>query len=413
MSAEARSDLDFDRRAPSAGAPGRWLTRKLVKSLFARVATGRATIVLPNGRSLSSTMLHAGPEAVLVLHRWRALRRLVVGGDVAFAEAYIEGDWSTPDLVALVELAARNYDAIRQTISGFVPARLFNRLRHALRPNSPRGSRRNIMAHYDLGNAFYAAWLDEGMSYSSGLYRSPADTLDDAQRAKQDRIIDALDLSGGESVLEIGCGWGGLAERLAERGCRVVGLTLSPAQLAHAQERVQRAGLGDRVELRLQDYRDVRGSFDRIVSVEMIEAVGQSYWPSYFGVLRERLAPGGHAVIQAITIADQRFPSYAETPDFIQRHVFPGGMLPSPSILGQQAEAAGMGLRTDELFGLSYAETLRVWRERFLDAWPEIARQGFDERFRRLWDYYLAYCEAGFRSGTTDVGIYSLLPKGR
>jgi cyclopropane-fatty-acyl-phospholipid synthase len=408
MSVEAGSDQAFDH--PSGPAPARWLPRKLVRTLFSRLKTGRLTIVTPGGQRLASTSVHPGPEAVLVLHRWRTLRRLILGGDVAFAEAYLDGDWSSPDIAALVELAASNDEALRQTISGFSPARLINRIRHALRPNTRRGSRRNIVAHYDLGNAFYRLWLDRGMSYSSGLYRTGRETLEEAQTAKQDRILEVLELQGGESVLEIGCGWGGLAERLAAAGCRVVGLTLSPAQLAHARARIATSGLDGRVELRLQDYREVEGRFDRIVSVEMIEAVGQAYWPAYFRVLRDRLAEGGRAVVQAITIADDRFALYASSPDFIQRYVFPGGMLLSPRIMQEQARGAGLVLRVEELLGPSYARTLREWRGRFLAAWPQIAPQGFDERFRRLWEYYLAYCEGGFRSGATDVGIYRLMP---
>ena len=333
----------------------------------------------------------------------------MLGGEAAFAEAYVDGDWSSPDLPALIELAACNDEALRRMVSGFVPARILNRLRHGLRANSRRGSRRNIVAHYDLGNAFYGRWLDAGMMYSSGLYRTGRESLEEAQEAKLDRIVAGLDLRGGERVLEIGCGWGGLAERLGRLGCSVTGITLSPAQLAYGRERIESAGLAGRVELRRQDYRDVQGRFDRIVSVEMIEAVGQAYWPTYFSTLRDRLAPGGLAVVQAITISDARFPFYARSPDFIQRHIFPGGMLPSPSILARSGAAAGLGLETLELFGHSYAQTLVAWRERFAQAWSEIERLGgFDEAFRRMWEFYLAYCEGGFRAAAIDVGIYRL-----
>lgn len=397
-----------DMPVPRAASP-RPLARALLSALFAHLTVGRLTVVTPAGARIASGPSQPGPEAVIVLHRWRTLRRLILGGDVAFAEAYVDGDWSSPDLPALIELAACNDDALRRRVSGLVPARLFNRLRHTIRLNTRRGSRRNIVAHYDLGNSFYARWLDAGMSYSSGLYRTGTESLEEAQTAKQDRIIAALDLKGGEHVLEIGCGWGGLAERLGRLGCRVTGITLSPAQLSYARERIAAAGLSDRVDLRLEDYRDVRGTYDRIVSVEMIEAVGAAYWPTYFATLRDRLAPGGLAALQAITIADARYPFYARSPDFIQRHIFPGGMLPSPSHLAASSARVGLGLETVEVFGASYARTMAAWRQRFTETWTEIGTLGgFDEAFRRLWDFYLAYCEGGFRASAIDVGIYRL-----
>ena len=394
--------------------PGpRWVSRTMLASLLGCLQVGRLTVVTPKGDSISSVQTIPGPEAVLILHHWRGLRRLAFGGDVALAEAYIDEDWSSPSIANLIELASLNGDALRRSFSGTLLARMSNRLRHLMRANTKPGSRRNIVAHYDLGNAFYERWLDRGMSYSSALYATGFESLEEAQTAKQDRILAALDLKGGEHVLEIGCGWGGLAERLAERGCRVTGITLSPAQLDYAQSRIERAGLTDRVELRHQDYRDVGGTFDRIVSVEMIEAVGRAYWPTYFSVLRDRLKAGGVAVVQAITIADDRFDFYAATPDFIQRHIFPGGMLPSPDILAKQSNLVGLGCEQALLFGASYARTLMEWRQRFLLAWPDITGSGFDERFRRLWEYYLAYCEGGFRSGAIDVGLYRLaLPSG-
>lgn len=393
----------------SEGSAGHLLSRMTLRTLLTNLQTGRLTVITPSGVRVASVPAHPGPDATIMIHRWRALRRLVFGGDIAFAEAYVDGDWSSPDLPALIELAARNGDAFGRAVSGLAISRLANNIRHLLRANTKRGSRRNIVAHYDLGNAFYSRWLDAGMSYSAALYRHEADTLEAAQTAKQDRVIEALGLVGGERVLEIGCGWGGLAERLGRLGCRVTGITLSPAQLAYGQARIAAAGLADTVELRRQDYRDVVETFDRIVSVEMIEAVGRAYWPTYFGAIRERLTDGGRAVLQAITIADDRYSLYARAPDFIQRHIFPGGMLLSPSILARQCARAGLELTTVELFGRSYALTLKDWRHRFLAAWPDISREGFDETFRRLWEYYLAYCQGGFQSGATDVGIYRLV----
>ena len=374
-------------------------------ALLSSVRCGRLTLVTPSGLRLTHTPTAPGPEGVMVLHRWRTLRRLLAGGDVAGGEAYMDGDWSSPDLPALIELVARNA-ALVQTIGGSWFARMLNRLHHRMNANTRRGSKRNIVQHYDLGNDFYAAWLDPGMTYSSALYKTGSESLEDAQTAKQDRAIDLLALSGSEKILEIGCGWGGLAERLIQRAnCKVTGLTLSPAQAAYASARLHPTGLAD---LRLQDYRDTAGTFDRIVSIEMLEAVGESWWPSYFATLRDRLRPGGVAVLQAITIAEERFEDYRACVDFIQRYIFPGGMLPSMTEMRGQIAAAGLELRSVESFGDSYARTLAEWRRRFLAAWPEIAKQGFDHRFKRMWDYYLAYCEAGFRSAATDVGLYVL-----
>ncbi len=271
--------------------------------------------------------------------------------------------------------------------------------------NTHDGSRRNIAFHYDLGNAFYERWLDRGMQYSSAI-RVGDDDLEAAQAHKLDRIGTLLDVAGGESVLEIGCGWGAVSERLAAMHCAVTAVTLSAEQLAYARDRLESAGL--EADLRLEDYRDVTGRFDRIVSIEMIEAVGEEYWPAYFETLRERLVPGGHAVIQAILISEDRFEDYRRNPDFIQTHIFPGGMLLTRTAMREQAEAAGLSLRHEELHGKSYAWTLAEWRSRFHAAWGEIEPMGFDARFRRMWDYYLAYCEGGFRAGMIDVGLYVL-----
>ncbi|MDE2582514.1 MAG: class I SAM-dependent methyltransferase [Rhodospirillales bacterium] len=397
--------------APLVPHPGRAVLARVLR----RIGAGSLTVVLPGGARARHAGAEPGPEAVLVLHRWRALRRLLSGGDIGFAEAYVDGDWSSPDPVALLELAARNMTRIPGAQGGALPVRIWHRLRHLARANSRRGSRRNIMSHYDLGNDFYAHWLDAGMSYSSGLYRNPGTDpvagLADAQAAKQDRVMELLDLAPGQRLLEIGCGWGGLAARLAAAGAQVTGLTLSPSQLGHAIATLTAAGLDSRVDLRLQDYRDATGSFDRIVSVEMIEAVGESYWPTYFETLRARLAPGGVVVLQAITIADAWFESYRRGADFIQHAIFPGGMLPSPDVIAKLAERHGLTISCRESFGDSYARTLAAWRARFHAAWPAIAAMGFPPRFRRLWDYYLAYCEAGFRAGRVDVGLWRLEPR--
>lgn len=384
---------------------GRWLLERLI----ACIDVGRITVVTPSGERIDHRAQEPGPaEAVLVLRSWRAIRRLVLGGGVGFAEAYIDGDWSSPDLAALIELAARNAGRLDRAIGRPLPVRALNRLRHLLNANSRTGSRRNIAFHYDVGNNFYRLWLDRTMTYSAALFDRPGQSLEAAQQAKLERIVELLELDGGEQVLEIGCGWGALAAMVARKGAQITGLTLSSEQLAHAKARVAADGLGEQVELRLQDYRDVDGRFDRIVSIEMLEAVGERYWPTYFETLRARLRPGGRAVLQVITIHEGRFESYRRGADFIQRCVFPGGMLPSKAIIADQAARAGLALVSMETFGDSYALTLAEWRRRFLSAWPTVEQFGFEPSFRRLWEYYLSYCEAGFRAGTIDVGLYSL-----
>jgi cyclopropane-fatty-acyl-phospholipid synthase len=383
----------------------------LLRLVADRIQTGQCNVVFPNGGTYALVGREGRDvQATLRLERSRALRRLMLGGDVGFAEAYIDGDWDTPDLRAFLTFAALNEAALGDAAQGQWWLRLFDRLRHRSRANSRRGSRKNIAAHYDISNAFYAAWLDPTMTYSSAMFLPGTVSLDDAQRAKNEALARFLDLRPHHHLLEIGCGWGSFAAWAAETfGCRVTAITLSKQQQAAATERVQRAGLGDRVEVRLQDYRDVQGTFDRIASIEMFEAVGEAYWPVFFGVLRRRLRPGGVAAMQVITIADDRFPRYRRGADFIQRHIFPGGMLPSPSALRGEMAAAGLTLTDERTFGLDYARTLELWRERFETAWPAIAPLGFDERFRRLWRYYLTYCEVGFRTGAIDVGQYRLV----
>ena len=330
----------------------------------------------------------------------------MTGGDLGFAESYIAGEWSSPNLAALMTFMLLNADSAESARRLRAP-RILGRLRHALNRNSKRGSRRNIAAHYDLGNEFYAQWLDPSMSYSSGLFSADGQTLEDAQEAKLARVCDLLEVSGGERVLEIGCGWGGLADRLIGRyRCNVTGVTLSVQQLEFARERLRARGLSQYGDLRLQDYRDVRENYDRIVSIEMLEAVGAAYWPTYFSQLRDNLRPGGIAVLQAITIDEQRFSAYRNRPDFIQRYIFPGGMLPTRSIIEQQAAAAGLQLVSAELFGASYARTLSLWERRFQQAWPAIERLGFDRKFKRTWEYYLSYCQVGFEAMTLNVGLY-------
>ncbi|TCT06923.1 cyclopropane-fatty-acyl-phospholipid synthase [Aquabacter spiritensis] len=381
---------------------GAFAFRRLLGSL----PCGQITAVMPDGTRLHHRGPEPGPDAELLIHRWRAVRRLLAGGDIGFAESYVAGDWSSPDLAALLEFAARNAPYVERVVAGSAPLRAWNQILHTFRSNSKAGSRRNIFYHYDLGNAFYALWLDPSMSYSSGLYPSPDASLEAAQQAKIARAGDLLDLTGGETVLEIGCGWGALADHLVERGARVTGVTLSQSQLEIARQRpAARIGAA---EFRLEDYRDTGGLYDRIVSIEMIEAVGERYWPAYFRTIRDRLKPGGIAVLQAITIAEDRFDAYRKSTDFIQRHIFPGGMLPTVDIIREQARRVGLEYVSGEWFADSYARTLADWRHRFHQNAEAVEKLGFDLGFRRMWDYYLSYCEGGFRSGAIDVGLYRL-----
>jgi len=373
--------------------------------LVERMEWGSVVARLPNGRVLRFTGRerpdHVG---VIDVKDYRFARRTLFGGSAGFFEAYLDDQWDSPDIAAFLQIFAANADAVQKVFLGNAFMQALNRFAHWMNRNSRAGSRRNIMAHYDLGNAFYAEWLDETMTYSSALFETGTEDLATAQINKYRALARRMGLRGGESVLEIGSGWGGFAEFAAkEVGARVTGVTISPEQYEFAKARMQREGLAEKVDIRLQDYRDVEGRFDRIASIEMFEAVGEKYWPQYFGQLRERLKPGGVAGLQIITIADRFFENYRAAPDFIQKYVFPGGMLPSPSRLEEELRKAGLSIAENVGFGESYADTLRAWRERFTERLDAIRPMGFDNQFEKLWRFYLAYCEAGFRAGTTDV----------
>ena len=386
----------------------RTISCRVVDRTLPMMPAGRLQLTLPNGEIIERHGECAGPDASIVVHRWRGLWRMMLHGEHGFSDAYLDGDWSTPELSQLLEFCVHNEAALTETAASGWLGLLRNRISHWLRANTRRGSRRNIAAHYDLGNEFFRPWLDAGMNYSSALYVN-CDTLERAQDAKLDRAASLLDLNGGERVLEIGCGWGALAERLIRRyGASVFGITLSAEQLGFARTRLANETEEGRADLRLLDYRDAAGLFDRIASIEMIEAVGERYWPSYFGKIRDCLASGGVALLQAITIDERRFAAYRKCPDFIQRYIFPGGVLPTISIIEREAARVGLKLVHHESFGDSYVRTLREWRNRFLEASPKIESLGFNDRFRRMWEYYLAYCEVGFRLGTIDVGFFKL-----
>ena len=381
---------------------------RILRNVLRGIEYGKLVVRAPNGETIEVSGPRPGPEATITLRNWRPLWKLFVRGDVGFAEAFLEGDWESPDLTAVFELAAQNLEVIASRIKGFAPVHMLRRLSHFGNANTRRGSRRNIAFHYDLGNGFYRHWLDERMIYSSAIFDPPDLTLEQAQAQKIDRAIALLDLSAEDKVLEIGCGWGALAESLAAKGARVSAITLSAEQRAYAAEMVGRSALSQNVEVSLTDYRNVTGTFDRIVSIEMFEAVGERYWPTYFDTLRRALVPGGTVVLQIITIHEDRFEEYRSSADFIQTFVFPGGMLPTKAIIFDQARRAGLEPVASEYFGQSYALTLAEWRRRFQLAWPKIEALGFSQRFSRMWEYYLSYCEAGFRAGTIDVGLYVL-----
>jgi cyclopropane-fatty-acyl-phospholipid synthase len=376
----------------------------LVLRLAGGLHCGSLEIELPDGTRRLFQGTEDGPHATLRLRNGRLARRYLAGGSLGFAEGYIDGDWDTPDLAALLALLSLNEQAWGDGYFGSLWHRCVRRVQHLLRPNTRGGSRRNIYAHYDLGNEFFAAWLDPSMTYSSALFAEGVEDLEAAQKAKYRNLAQEIAVGPGQRVLEIGSGWGGFAVTAAkEFGARVTSITVSRAQAEYARARVFKEGLNEQVEIRLQDYRDVTGGFDRIASIEMFEAVGERFWPAYFRTLRERLLPGGTAGLQLITIADRYFDAYRRNVDFIQAYIFPGGMLPSPAALDREAARAGL-TRTSEIgFGESYARTLALWNHRFQAAWPTIVVLNFDERFRRIWTYYLAYCEAGFRTRSIDV----------
>jgi cyclopropane-fatty-acyl-phospholipid synthase len=377
---------------------------RMALGFAARLKRGTLDVTLLDGRVVRFGGVEPGPAAAMVLHNYGFAGRLIRSGDLGIAEAYLRGDWDTPDLTQFLYLFCVNHELIQRMLLDKPLVRFAQMVRHWFNRNTKRQARRNIYAHYDIGNAFYSAWLDPSMTYSSALYEEGTVDLTAAQHNKYRRLAEAIDLQPGSRLLEIGCGWGGFAEYAAKAfGAKVVGLTISKEQRDFAQKRIQAAGLSDKVEIRLQDYRDERERYDRIASIEMIEAVGEEFWPEYFSQLRDRLLPGGLAGIQAITIQDESFPNYRREVDFIQRYVFPGGMLPSPAILKSLGERFGVPVIREHIFGQDYAKTLATWRNNFRTAWPNLMPLGFDERFRRLWEYYLAYCEAGFLSGNIDV----------
>jgi len=380
------------------------LAARLLLKMLSRLAVGRLTVRLPDGSTRLFGSAGNGPQASIEISNWRFFRRVLLDGDIGLAEAYIDGYCDSPDLPRLIALLAENDKALGNMTRPNILHGLLLSVLHRWRDNSREGSKRNIRAHYDLGNKFYSLWLDPTMTYSSALYEGQrGKPLESAQTDKYDRVLAQLGARQGDHILEIGCGWGGFAEVAARRGMRVTAVTISREQLDFARKRLQRAGLADRVDLQFRDYRDIGGSYDHIVSIEMVEAVGERHWPDYFAALKRHVVPGGSALVQAIVIADQLFERYRQHPDFIQTYIFPGGMLLSPQRIAEQCRRAGLKIAELYSFGLDYAHTLETWLRRFDSVADQVASLGFDERFRRMWRYYLAYCAAGFLTRRTDV----------
>ena len=377
------------------------------KPVFAQLQKmnyGRIDVVMPDGRRFRAEGTRPGQVAEVHIHNPDSFARLIREGDIGLADAYLEGWWTTPDLQALMDVVFTDNPAVLDEFTGMALVRAYENLRHWLRGNSRRQARKNIAYHYDLGNDFYRLWLDDSMTYSSALFKTGQESLEKAQEQKYAALVDSLGLKAGDHVLEIGCGWGGFAEYAAgKRGLRVTGLTISQAQHDYAVERMARAGLSEMVEIKLQDYRDETGRYDGIASIEMFEAVGEKYWPAYFQTVRDRLKDGARATIQVITVPNERFALYRKNVDFIQKYIFPGGMLISPARFRDEAGSVGLGWMSSIEFGESYSQTLRRWHEVFNARWDQISAMGYDQRFQRMWNYYLTSCAAAFHTGICDV----------
>lgn len=377
---------------------------KALLGVLKRIKYGQLTLTLPDGCTHNFKSGGEGPSADVHIHTGSALGRIMSDGKMGFCESFIMGEVSSSNLASLVEFVVRQNTYVEENLKFSKLKTMLRRAGHWVNRNTKEGSRRNISAHYDLGNGFYDKWLDPSMTYSSAFFEKDDDDLKSAQIAKYRKLAELAGLQSGDRVLEIGCGWGGFAEFAASHyDVDITAITISQQQFDFANKRMADAGLSHKVDVALTDYRDVDRSFDKIISIEMFEAVGEAYWPTYFECLSRCLQKGGKAALQIITIDDSIFEDYKREPDFIQKYVFPGGMLPSLRRLEKPIMSAGLRLVQENGFGLHYAKTLKLWRDRFLAAWPEIANQHFDERFKRIWELYLAYCEGGFKAGQIDV----------
>lgn len=383
---------------------------RTVFKLLQRLKFGSLTVQCPDGR-MQRFGANALPHATLVLHNWQPFYAALKSGDIGFAESFIAGDWSTPNLTDLLRVLVKNRKQVEDVIYGTWVGQLAYRIKHLLHRNTRSNSQKNIHAHYDLGNTFYRLWLDDTMNYSAAIFNGDlTQPMAQAQATKVRRALTEAGVKAGDRVLEIGCGWGALAEMCCiEFDASVTGVTLSTEQLAYARDRMTRLGVADRADLRLQDYRDIDDApFDAICSIEMVEAVGQAYWPTYFASLAKLLKTGGKACVQSIVIDDALFDRYVHSTDFIQQYIFPGGCLPCPREFRAQAAAAGLEVVNEYAFGHDYAETLKRWRDAFLTQRVAVLANGFDERFMRIWEFYLAYCEAAFLEDNIDVVQYTL-----
>lgn len=375
-----------------------------VFDLVGKLNSGRVDFVLPDGRRFRAEGKCPGPVAEITINNPEVFARLIREGDLGFSDAYLDGWWTTPDLQTFMDFIHADNDDMYDGFSGIAIVRAWEKARFWFQSNSKRQALKNISYHYDLGNDFYSLWLDDTMTYSSALFNTGQESLENAQIAKYASMIDQMGVKPGDHVLEIGCGWGGFAEYAAkERGLKVTGLTISKEQLLYAQNRIKNKGLEDKVDLKLQDYRDETGVYDGVASIEMFEAVGEKYWPIYFETIKHCLKPGRQATLQIITVHDARWAVYRKSVDFIQKYIFPGGMLPSPSVLRQEVTKAGLRVQHSIEFGKSYSQTLRRWFDVFNDQWDTINDMGFDDRFRRMWNFYLTSCAATFESGNCDV----------
>lgn len=377
---------------------------KAFLSLLENLQVGQLDLITPEKTTLNFKGKSEGTHATLIVNSWDGVSSILRSGDIGVAEAYRDQKIDTPDLLSLLVMALENQDVLDKAIHGSFWGTLLYRLKHLMNRNTRSGSKKNIHAHYDIGNDFYRLWLDPSMTYSSAIFANDQTSLQDAQYEKFDRLLDMLEVKRGDHILEIGCGWGGFAEHAATtRGCYVTGISLSREQLSWAKERVKGTPAEGKTDFRFMDYRDLEGRFDAVVSIEMFEAVGESYWPSYFQKIVDSLRPGAKAAIQTITINNDRFDDYRRGTDFIQQYIFPGGMLPSPQRLETEVKSVGMKVENLFSFGIDYARTLKMWRENFEAALDDVRAQGFDEEFIRLWRFYYCYCEAGFLSRRTDV----------
>ena len=375
-----------------------------VFDLVGKLNSGRVDFILPDGRRFRAEGSKPGPVAEVTINNPDVFARLVREGDLGFCDAYLDGWWTTPDLQAFMDFIHADNDDMYDGFPGMALVRAWEKARFWFQSNTKRQALKNISYHYDLGNDFYSLWLDDTMTYSSALFNTSQESLEKAQIAKYASMVDQMGVKPGDHVLEIGCGWGGFAEYAAkERGLKVTGLTISKEQLEYAQKRIKSKGLSDKVNLKLQDYRDETGVYDGVASIEMFEAVGEKYWPVYFDKIKQCLKPGKQATLQIITIQVARWEVYRKSVDFIQKYIFPGGMLPSPSVLRKEVHKAGLSVQHSIEFGKSYSQTLRRWFEVFNNKWDNISAMGFDDRFRRMWNFYLTSCAATFESGNCDV----------